>query len=88
MGKAELFPLVAAHIDEEIHKHYRLYPSNYVAAGMDASEEDKAKFKAYIDYQLAQVKMENPDYDFLREKMRVMYANPAINQMKAKGQER
>ncbi len=88
MGKAELFPLVAAHIDEEIHKHYRLYPSNYVAAGMDASDEDKAKFKAYIDHQLAQVKMEKPDYDFLREKMRVMYANPAINQMKAKGQSR
>lgn len=88
MGKAELFPLVAAHIDEEIHKHYKLYPCNYVAAGMDASDEDKVKFNAYIDHQLAQVKMENPDYDFLREKMRVMYANPAINQMKAKGLDR
>ena len=86
IAKADLFPLIAEHIDQEIHKHYKLYPCNYVAAGMDASAEDKAKFDAYINHQMSQIKMENPDYDFLREKMREMYANPAINQMKAKGQ--
>lgn len=85
--KAELFPMIAEHIDKEIHKHYRLYPSNYAAAGMDVSEEDKAKFNAYIDHQLSLIKMGHPDYAYLREKMIEMYANPAINQMKAKSEE-
>ncbi len=83
--KADLFPMIADHIDKEIHKHYRLYPSNYAAAGMEVSEADKAKFDSYIDHQLSLVKMEHPDYAYLRSKMIEMYANPAINQMKAKG---
>ncbi len=31
MPKQELFNTIAAHLDHEIHSHYRLYPGNYVA---------------------------------------------------------
>ena len=81
MPKSELFPLIAAHIDEEIHAHYRLYPCNLAAAGMDVPTEEKAKFEAYLDQQLAKVTIEHPDMDFLRERMITMYANPARNKM-------
>ncbi len=81
MPKSELFPLIAAHIDEEIHAHYRLYPCNLAAAGMDVSAEEKAKFEAYLNQQLAKVTIEHPDMDFLRERMITMYANPARNKM-------
>lgn len=30
--KSKLFPLIAQHIDREIHRNYRLYPGNYIAA--------------------------------------------------------
>ena len=29
--KTEVFDVIASHIDEQIHRNYRLYPSNYVA---------------------------------------------------------
>ena len=84
MPKSELFPLIAAHIDEEIHAHYRLYPCNLAAAGMDVPAEEKAKFEAYLNQQLAKVTIEHPDMDFLRERMITMYANPARNKKKKK----
>ena len=85
MPKSELFPLIAEHIDKEIHSHYRLYPCNLVAAGMETSDEEVAKFNAYLDAQLGKVSLANPDMPFLRERMITMYANPARNQQKAKG---
>lgn len=85
MPKTELFPLIAEHIDTEIHSHYRLYPCNLVAAGMETSAEAVAKFNAYIDNQLGKVTLDKPDMPFLRERIITMYANPARNQQKAKG---
>ena len=88
--KGEFFDKVAAHIDEEIHRHYRLYPSNFVAldllGGTDAhadkyTEADKDAFLAYLEGQLRKVDLDCPDLDFLRERMLVMYANPARNQL-------
>lgn len=32
--KTEFFDIVAAHIDSEIHRNYRMYPSNFIAADM------------------------------------------------------
>lgn len=86
MPKTELFPLVAQHIDREIHAHYRLYPGNYVAAGMNemVSDKDVEKFNAYLSHQMNKMTIEQPDHAFLRECMIAMYANPAINLMKAK----
>ena len=85
MPKSELFPLIAEHIDKEIHSHYRLYPCNLVAAGMETSDEEVARFNAYLDAQLGKVSLANPDMPFLRERMITMYTNPARNQQKAKG---
>ena len=88
--KGELFDKVAAHIDQEIHRNYRLYPSNFIALdmleGSNAHEdrytkEDKAFFDKYLQGQLAKIDLEKPDHQFLRERMLTMYANPARNQL-------
>ncbi len=88
MGKAELFEALAAHIDVEIHRHYRLYPVNYVALdlleGTDAhkgqyTDEDKLMFEQYLAGQLAKIDLEQPDMPYLRERMLTMYAMPARN---------
>ena len=83
MPKGELFTLIAQHIDSEIHRHYRLYPSNLVAAGMDNDTEHAAEFAAYVETQLGKISIENPDMPYLRHKMCEMYANPAINKKKS-----
>ncbi len=90
MPKGELFDKVAAHIDQEIHRNYRLYPVNFIALdmleGSNAHEdrytkEDKAFFDKYLQGQLAKIDLEKPDHQFLRERMLTMYANPARNQL-------
>ena len=92
--KGEFFDNVAAHIDEEIHRNYRLYPGNYVALDLITdtpsfsafyTEADKAAFIAYIDGQLAKITdVPNKDESFLREQMLTMYANPVVNQIVAR----
>ena len=88
IGKGEFFDLVAAHIDTEIHRHYRLYPVNYVALDMleqtdthndQYTEADKLSFAGYIEHQLAKIDLPHPDLPFLRERMLTMYAMPARN---------
>jgi hypothetical protein len=90
LPKAEVFRHIAAHIDEEIFKGYRLYPNNYVAIdelnGNDDhadryNADDKARFDHYVDTQLGKVTIDRPDVPFLRRTLLTMYANPAINQM-------
>ena len=92
--KTELFNLVATHIDEEIHRNYRLYSGNYVALDLlnetDAfadkySDADRAKFLEYIDSRLALITdVPNKDEAFLREQLLTMYANPVVNQLIAR----
>lgn len=88
MPKQELFNTIAAHIDHEIHSHYRLYPGNYVALDLlenteaHASEytpEDKDRFEKYIAGQLAKIQLPDKDEAFLKEKILAMYANPVRN---------
>ena len=85
---AEVYTQVAAYIDREIHRNYRLYPSNYVALDMlqggtqyasDYSVDDKTFFEHYLEGQLAKVRMPQKDEPYLRERILTMYANPAIN---------
>ena len=94
--KGELFDKVAAHIDEEIHRNYLLYPCNYIALdvleGIRAHDDhytdaDKAFFLKYVDGQLAKVDLAHPDEDFLWERILTMYANPARNQLALAGKE-
>ena len=79
MPKGELFDTIAAHIDQQIHSHYRIYASNRVAAGAEATEEEKAAFNAYLDAQMAKIRLDAPDLPFLRERLTTMYANPCRN---------
>lgn len=89
MPKADFFKAVATHIDEEIFRCYRLYPSNYVALdeleGTTAhadryTAEQKAQFDGYIAQQMAKIQLPDKDEAFLRERLLTMYANPARNQ--------
>ena len=89
MPKADFFKAVATHIDEEVFRRYRLYPSNYVAldelegttAHVDHyTAEQKAQFDGYIAQQMAKIQLPNKDEAFLRERLLTMYANPARNQ--------
>ncbi|MBR5062898.1 MAG: 1-acyl-sn-glycerol-3-phosphate acyltransferase [Prevotella sp.] len=92
MPKTELFTAIAQHIDREIHRHYRLYPNNYIALdlleGVNEhancySKEEKASFLQYLDNRIAKVDVPNKDEDYLRERILTMYANPARNHLEA-----
>ena len=92
MPRQELFSTVSAMIDREIHRGYRLYPCNYVAADLLAATnvyaghytiDDKQKFESYLASQLSRITLENKDEAFLRTKMLEMYANPLKNHLKA-----
>lgn len=93
MPKTELFAQVAAHIDNEIHRNYQLYPNNYIAMDLlkGTAEhadcytvEEKMRFEQYLAGQMAKIQLDNKDEEFLFERMLTMYANPAINHLKAK----
>ena len=76
MPKLEVFAAVAKHIDEEIHRRYRLYPGNWIAldeiegtpkAHSDKyTEADVKVFEAYVAERLSKVRVPNPDMAFLR----------------------
>lgn len=92
MPKGEVFAAVAEHIDKNIHRNYRLYPSNFIAWDLleDSNnyarlytQGDKEAFMAYMDGQLSKIDIPDKDTDFLRERLFTMYANPAINKVKA-----
>lgn len=91
--RVDFYPEVARRMNLEIYKRYRLYPGNYVAFDElkktriyadSYSRSDKKCFDAYIDGQLKKIQLENPDEAFLRECLLTMYANPLINQLRAK----
>lgn len=86
--KQDLYNKVAAHIDHEIHRNYRLYPGNYVALDLlegtaahreHYTEEQKTVFEKYLAGQLAKIELPNKDEAFLKERLLTMYANPVRN---------
>ena len=88
--KTKVFDVIAEHIDKEIFRNYRLYPSNYIALDMLEGNEahagrytadDKAVFEKYLQGQIARIDIPNKDEAFLRERMLTMYANPARNSL-------
>ncbi|MBO4642275.1 MAG: 1-acyl-sn-glycerol-3-phosphate acyltransferase [Bacteroidaceae bacterium] len=92
LPKTEVYKEIAKRMDHEIHLSYRLFPGNYVAldelnGSHDYTDkytpEEKAAFDQYVEEQLKKVKLENPDWDYLRERIRTMYANPVKNKFKA-----
>ncbi len=92
MPRNEFYPALSQRIDSELHRHYYLYPCNYIAVDMlennhtqDAhyTKDDVNRFEQYLEGQLAKIKIPNKDVDFLRNRMLTMYANPVYNFMKA-----
>lgn len=75
IDRADIFRVIAEHIDHEIHSNYRIYDINRDAL---AGNEN-----AYIEERIKMVDVENPDIPFLREKITAMYANPLKNHEKA-----
>ncbi len=92
LPRTELYAEVARRIDWEIHSGYRLFPGNYVAydelnaarqyAG-HYTQDEKKRFDAYLEAQLAKVTLPSPDLPFLRERILTMYANPVTNKDRA-----
>ena len=91
--KADIFRIIAEHIDKGIHANYRLYANNYIAIDMleggnrmaeHYTPEDKAKFEMYLAGQLDKIVIPNKDEAFLKDCMLKMYANPAINKLRIK----
>ena len=92
MPKQDIYNKVAAYIDQQIHRNYRLYPGNYVALDMleeteaytnQYTAEDKAKFEKYIQGQLVKIDLSNKDEVYLKERLLTMYANPVRNNLAA-----
>ena len=87
---------VAQIIDNHIFKGYRIYPCNRIALDMlrgdnaqagDYTPEQKQEFQTYLDGQLAKIDIPNPDWDYLKERILTMYANPLINYLNANQQQ-
>ena len=83
---------VAQIIDRHIFKGYRIYPCNRIALDMlrgDSAqaayytEEQQQAFQTYLEGQLAKIDIPNPDWDYLKERILTMYANPLINHLNA-----
>ena len=79
-------------INRGIHQNYRIYPGNRIALDMlqgdrtptaHYTEKEKKTFEQYVEGQLSKINLPNPDWNFLRERILEMYANPLINHMKA-----
>ena len=92
LPRKEFFQVLSQRIDHELHRHYRLYPCNYIALdeleGTQAYADhytlkDKERFEQYLQGQLAKIKIPNKDEVFLRERILTMYANPLRNYIEA-----
>jgi hypothetical protein len=93
LPKAELYRRIAALIDRNIYRNYRMYPCNYIAHDLlegntaFASHYGKAErqtFERYLQGQLDKIDLPGKDVPFLYGKLLLMYANPLKNQLEAK----
>ncbi|MCR4852876.1 MAG: 1-acyl-sn-glycerol-3-phosphate acyltransferase [Prevotella sp.] len=92
--KTQFFDIVAAHIDQEIHCNYRIFPNNYVAFDLlneteaftdHYTPEERTAFEEYLESRVALINdVPGKDEPFLREQILTMYANPLINHLVAK----
>ena len=92
--KTEVFDLIAAQMDKQIHSAYELFPVNYVALdrlngtsehlGNGYTEEEEQKVDGYFKMQMQKVAIPNPDKEFLMNSMLTMYANPLRNYLASK----
>lgn len=94
MPNNDIYGLLKDKINTEIHKNYKLYLGNYVAADLINGTTDwaskgmytpqqKEEFEKYIQQRVSLVDLPNPDTDYLRHTILSMYANPLFNHYKA-----
>lgn len=92
LPKTEIFNRLATLINRHIHRSYRMYPGNYVACDLlndtdtfagKYTLEEKQRFETYLQQKLDLIQLPNKDEAFLRRCILQMYANPAINYLKA-----
>lgn len=92
LPKGEIFGEIARRMDRAIHRGYRLYPVNYVAADLLSgkaeyadrySAEERKVAEEYFAQRLALIDLPDKDEAFLRERLLTMYANPVKNQQAA-----
>ena len=90
LPRNEFFAELSQRMDREIHRGYRLFPCNYIAADLldggrqyaeHYTEADVARFENYLQGQLEKIRLPQKDEPFLRERMLTMYANPLKNKM-------
>jgi hypothetical protein len=80
ISHTDIYRIIAEHIDQEIHKNYRIYTSNKAAlAELNGEKIDAPEFEKYLQDKISRIKVENPDVPFLRERILTMYANPLKN---------
>ncbi len=93
LPKTEFFGELAQRIDREIHRHYQLFPGNYVAVDLLSGKplhankythQQKVDFEKYLQSRIKLVDLPNRDDIFLRERILTMYANPVHNYEKAR----
>jgi len=86
--------IVADIIDKEIHRNYEIYPCNYIAHDLLNEEKrfadkytDKqaADFKEYLKKQITKIDLDYIDFDFVWNKMLIMYSNVLKNHLIATG---
>jgi hypothetical protein len=95
IDRATILQSVCQIIDRHIHLNYRIYPCNYIAHDMlykenrfanEYTPEQKENFEKYLQGQIAKLgEFSIEDYQFMQEKMLLMYSNPLKNQLAAKG---
>ena len=94
LDKLLMIRRVCAIIDHEIHSNYKIFKTNYIAHDIlfdnkDFSDkytpEECEAFKAYLDGQIAKVKVPYNELDrnFMYKCMLEMYSNPLTNQLEA-----
>lgn len=88
--KAEVYDVIAKHIDSEIFARYRLYPGNYAALDMlngnadnaaHYTEAEKQTFVDYVESRILMIDLPDRDDKFCRQRILEMYANPCRNQL-------
>lgn len=94
LDKADTISAIASIIDDAIHRHYHIFPHNYVALDymnkarsyedVRYTEDERNNFFAYVDGQIAKVDIPAKDESFLRERIMEMYANPLRNYLAAR----
>ncbi len=93
--RTEVVKRVCTIIDKAIHRGYKIYPINYIAADLlhgsseyaeHYTQEQVKEFETYINDQLFKVDLSDVstlDRSYMREMMLTMYSNPLKNKLKA-----